>query len=264
MNREDRTSLRFTGVRKSFVLPGGKAHRRQVLRGVDLTVMPGEMVGLVGESGCGKSTLGRLAVGLLRPDEGSVEVPPGIDLATCSRSELTALRPSLQLIFQDPFAAFDPRLTLARSILPMVQRVVGCGPEEARQQVAVAFERVDLPLALLDRKPARVSGGQLQRAAIVRAAMARPTVLVADEIVSALDARTTDEVLAALGAVDFLNRCVVLFISHDLAAVASVCDHIAVMGDGVIVESGTTASVLRQPAAAQTRALLDAVPKLVG
>ncbi len=254
-------ALRMRGVTLSFAAQGRRVGQ-EVLRGVDLDLPPGEVVGLVGESGCGKSTLARVGVGLLRPDAGHVILRDGTDLAASSARAVARLRPRLQWVVQDPYSAFDPSLPLRRSIVPVVRRQGHATGDAARSLAADALVAVGLQASHLDRLPGQLSGGQLQRAALARALLVDPEVLIADEIVSALDFRVGEEILHLVRRGARERGRAVLFVSHDLGAVALVCDRIAVMDEGVIVESGPTGAVLNHPQHARTQALLEAVPTL--
>lgn len=235
----------------------------QVLQGVTLELLPGMVHGLVGESGCGKSTLGRLCTGLIRPDQGSVTYRQELDLSRSTRRALRAVRPRLQMIFQHPHTAFNPRLRIGKSIdLNLRHLRPGADARLRRLAAEEAFADVLLGPEHLDRFPDGLSGGQLQRAAIARALLARPDVLVADEIVSALDVVTQKGILDLLSRLTRKKRVAVLFISHDLGVIASISQRILVMEAGRIVEQGETMSVLTRPMQPATRVLIEAVPRL--
>lgn len=242
---------------------GSGSRAVQVLADVDLAITPGRLTGLVGESGCGKTTLGRVCVGLVRPNSGSVRLPGGIDLARMSGRELRQIRPRLQMIFQNPYTAFNPQLSVERSMTLNLRRWArGDSRKQQTARIMEACERVRLNPAVLTRRPADLSGGQLQRAAIARALLVEPSILVADEIMSAIDLATQDEVMETLLGIVDESGLAVLFISHNLALVASSCEYVAVMEHGRIAESGETKSVLRDPQTAITRELISCVPRL--
>ena len=235
--------LRFDGVTVHF---GPRRHRVTAVDGADLTVPAGSVVGLVGESGSGKSTLARAAVGLVPLAAGRVTLD-GAPVPTRGR------RP-LQMVFQDPYSSLDPRMTVGASIAEAVPRGTG-----RRAEVARLLDLVDLP-DLAGHHPAELSGGQRQRVAIARALAARPAVLVADEITSALDVSIQGTVLNLVRDLHRRLDLTILFISHDLAVVRYVSDTIAVMHDGRIVEHGPADDVLTDPRDPYTRELLSAQP----
>lgn len=250
--------LTLRGVRTVVVEPGGG--RREVLRGVDLDVRPGAVTGLVGPSGGGKSTLARVCVGLTPVTEGSVLLPGGTDLATASRRRVRALRPRLQLVFQDPWSAFTPGAPVGAGLVRQVRRHRGLGRSAATERVVAGLADVGLGPEHLGRRPDELSGGQLQRVAIARALLADPWLLVADEVVSALDLATQDAVVTLLRDLCRERGIALLFVSHDLALVGSVCDEVAVLGEGLVVEHGPVAEVVGERCHPLTRALFAAVP----
>lgn len=245
--------LSLHGVTRSFRRGG---HRVVAVNGADLVLHANRTLALVGESGCGKSTLGRMCVGLIRPDAGRVFGEGGVvlDRAGSWRS----LRPKYQLVFQDPYGSFSPRLPLAASILTTARRVHGPG---ALRQVLELFQEVGLEESHLDRRPAQLSGGQLQRAALARALLTRPRLLVADEVVSALDVAMQDEITRLLRRLQQHWGFSLLFITHDLGLAREAADEICVMAEGRIVEQGPAAQVIDTPASVAARALVDAVPR---
>jgi ABC-type glutathione transport system ATPase component len=248
--------LELCGVKKTF-LSGGGIRRRPVtaVSGVSLSIHPGEAVGLVGESGSGKSTVGRLAVGLLRPDEGAI-VFKGRDIAA-ERGALDELRRRVSIVFQDPRSSLDPRMRVRR-ILEEPLRVHRIG--DVKGKAVAALERVGLPASSLDKFPHEFSGGQRQRIAIARALMLDPALVVCDEPVSALDASVQAQIINLLLDLRKQSGLAYLFISHDLGVVRHVCDRVAVMHGGRIVEEGPAEAVCARPQHACTRRLFEAVP----
>ncbi|MEU4804163.1 ABC transporter ATP-binding protein [Actinosynnema sp. NPDC023587] len=216
---------------------------------VDLHVARGEVVGLVGESGSGKSTLGRVAAGVLRPTAGTAAVlgtDPG------------AARARLGFVFQDPGSSLNPRMTVADCIAEPLR--VHRRPGDHRRRVAELLDAVRLPADHADRRPRELSGGQRQRVGIARALALSPDLLIADEPTSALDVSVQASILALLTELQREHGFACLFISHDLAVVDSLAHRVAVLHRGHVVEQGPHHEVLRTPAAAYTRRLVDAVP----
>ncbi|MEV8441628.1 ABC transporter ATP-binding protein [Actinosynnema sp. NPDC051121] len=240
--------VRVDAVGKSF-----GPHR--VVDGVSLTIGAGETVGLVGESGSGKTTVARVVMGLTEPDQGAVTLrgEPWSGLPERARR---ARRRDVQLISQNPLAAFDPRYTVARIVgeaLPRAGRA-----ERVRELLA----SVGLAPDLAARRPHQLSGGQRQRVAIARALAPDPAVLVCDEPVSALDVSVQAQVLDLLADLQRRTGVALLFITHDLRVVEGISDRLLIMKDGVVVEQGATADVFREPRHPYTRELLAAVPRL--
>jgi ABC-type oligopeptide transport system ATPase subunit len=231
----------------------------QALREVSLTVGRGERYGIVGESGSGKSTLLRLLCGLDRPTSGSIRFD-GREITGLPERRLRFLRENLQIVFQDPMSSLDPRMRVRDLVAePLVALGLPVG-----DRVAELLEAVGLPAEAAERYPHQFSGGQRQRIAIARALAPRPKVLVADEPVSALDVSVRGQILNLLAdLVDELGLTLV-FVSHDLSVVRHVCETVAVMSAGEIVESGPVDDVWAAPAHPYTRALLAAVPTLEG
>jgi peptide/nickel transport system ATP-binding protein len=230
--------------------------RRDVhaLRGVSFDVEPGQRFGIVGESGSGKSTLVRLLAGLDQPTSGSITFH-GRRVDGVPERKLKFLRSELQIVFQDPMGSLDPRMRVRDIICEPLGRV-------DRERVAELLEAVGLPADAGDRYPHQFSGGQRQRISIARALAPRPSVLVADEPVSALDVSVRAQILELLA--DLVDRfeLTMVFVSHDLGVVRHVCDTVAVMRQGEIVELGAVDQVYDQPAHEYTRELIAAAPSL--
>lgn len=255
-----RYRLRRTSLR-------GPRRELTALRGVDLAVRPGERVGVVGESGSGKSTLARILVGLERPDDGRVTyTEPGrgvtTDLAHARERDLAGLRRDVQIVFQDPMGSLDPRLRV-RDIIAEPLRALGVD-EDHDARLAELLEAVRLPPDAATRYPHEFSGGQRQRIAIARALAPRPRVIVADEPVSALDVSVRAQILNLLADLRDAYELALVLISHDLAVVRHVCDRVAVMHLGEVVEEAATAELFTRPQHPYTRALLHAIPTIAG
>lgn len=238
----------------------GKVKRRvHAVEQVSFNLYPGETLGLVGESGCGKSTIGRSLIGLETPRSGSI-VFNGQELTQVSGSQLQKLRCNIQYVFQDPYAALDPRLTVGFSIMePLLIHKV-CSRQEAERRVGELLERVDLDPAMAVRYPHEFSGGQRQRVCIARALAMNPEIIIADESVSALDVSVRAQIINLLLALQKEFRIAFLFISHDMAVIERVCHRVAVMYLGQIVELGSRRDVFENPLHPYTKRLMSAVP----
>ena len=255
--------LATIALAKSFRSGGslfGRKDQRVVhaAKSVDLAIRRGETLGLVGESGSGKSTVARCVARLAEADDGRILLA-GVDLRPLSRRELRPYRRRIQMVFQDPYGSLNPRRTVGQLIAegPMVH---GMAQAAAMAKASELLELVGLDPRAVSRYPHEFSGGQRQRIGIARALALEPEVLVADEPVSALDVSIQAQVLKLLADIRDRLNLTMLFITHDLRVAAQVCDTIAVMRSGEIVEYGTTAEVFRNPQHAYTRELLAAVP----
>jgi oligopeptide/dipeptide ABC transporter ATP-binding protein len=256
--------LAIDNVHKTFSVRTGsllntRAARLQAVSGVSLAVEPGETLGLVGESGCGKSTLGRLIVALERPDSGTIRFK-GQDLYRLPANRLRRERRELQLMFQDPYASLDPRMQVVDIVMEPLH-VQGIGTSTERRERALALlEEVGLSRTASRRYPHQFSGGQRQRIGLARALALNPTVVVADEPVSALDVSVRAQVLNLMSRLQQKHRLTYIVISHDLSVVRYLSDRIAVMYLGKIVELGASNTIFDTAAHPYTAELLKAVP----
>ena len=232
----------------------------KAVSGVSFGLRAGETLGLVGESGCGKSSTARALMQLPRPTSGSVRLD-GTELTKARGGTLRALRPKMQMIFQDPVSSLNPRRTVLEIIAAPLE-VIGWGDRNARREKVIeALETVGLdPSISLDRRPHEFSGGQCQRISIARALVLDPDLLICDEPVSALDVSVQAQILNLLHEMKARYDLTMLFISHDLAVVKNICDRVAVMYLGKIVEEADAEELYRNPRHPYTRALLSAVP----
>jgi ABC-type glutathione transport system ATPase component len=225
------------------------------LQEVSLTIRPQATVGIVGESGSGKSTLIRVMCGLLRHQQGTVQFD-GHDIATFSGEGSNELRRRNQIVFQNPRRSLDPRMTVRRSLSEPVRALHDRTPDD--DELVSSLERVGLGREVLPRFPHQLSGGQLQRVGIARSLSVNPTILYADEPVSALDVSVQAQVLNLLMDLRDQLGLTLVMVSHDLGVVGRMCEEIVVMRDGRIVESGRTEAVLSEPESPYTGALLEA------
>ncbi|MHA7271691.1 ABC transporter ATP-binding protein [Arthrobacter sp. HLT1-20] len=241
------------------------------VRGIDLIVPSGKIVGLVGESGSGKSTIARTAVGLSEPHRGSILLD-GIDVAH-AKGSTGRMRQRIQMVFQDPYSCLDPRMSIGSSIREALEvteqrkrREPGAYLSTSRAarnaRVGELLSMVELSPTMAYSFPGTLSGGQRQRVALARALAAEPDVLLADEITSALDVSVQGTVLNLLLDLQRHLSLTVLFISHNLAVVSRVCDEIAVMHRGEIVERGTAPEVIEHPQNSYTQELIRAIPQI--
>lgn len=230
--------------------------------GITVSLMPGESLGIVGESGSGKTTVARMIVGLETATSGSIHAC-GVDRTKPARwaSERRRRGREIQMVFQDPYQSLDPRQTIGDAIEEVLRHHTRSAAADRRRQVAELADLVGLDERHVAARPADLSGGQRQRVAIARALAADPRILILDESVAALDVSIQAQVLNTLADVRDKTGVSYLFISHDLAVVRQVTERVAVMKDGRIVESGTTASILDDPAHPYTRLLRDSVPR---
>ena len=251
--------LQVEDLTKAFWTRGAKGAGVKAVAGVSLTLRRGETLGLVGESGCGKSTLSRLILSLLDPDAGKVSID-GIDFINSSGWTKREMRRRIQIVFQDALSSLNPRMTVGTNIAePM--RLQGLGTAASRRAEAQRLLGVvGLRPEHEDRYPHEFSGGQCQRIAIARALILKPEIIVFDEAVSALDVSIRAQILRLILDLQAMFGLSYVFVSHDLGVIKRICDRVAVMYMGQIVEIGPTDVVCREPRHPYTAALLSAIP----
>ena len=257
--------LELTDVKKHFPIKGGifggVKSLVKAVDGVSLQVRKGRTLGLVGESGCGKSTLGRTILRLIEPTEGEIKYN-GVNIPSLNSTELRKLRRKMQIIFQDPYASLNPRMTIASAIMePMTIHGLGKDKNERMDMAAALMDKVGLDRKFLNRYPHEFSGGQRQRICIARALAVQPDFIVCDESVSALDVSIQAQILNLLLDLQKEMNLTYIFISHDLAVVKFIADEVAVMYNGKVVEKADAISIYENPQHDYTKKLLSAIPK---
>ena len=257
------TLLKVENLYKAFKVsanrPGAAKQSLRAVDGVSFEIKSGETLGLVGESGCGKSTTGKLLLRLIEPDSGMIQFD-GRDVAGMGHRELTAIRRDMQMIFQDPYSSLNPRMRVGEIIgEPLVVHSLAKG-RAIKEQVLALMQKVGLAPEHYDRYPHEFSGGQRQRIGIARTLAVQPRLIVADEPVSALDLSIQAQIVNLLKDLQEEFGLTYLFISHDLGIIEHVCDRVAVMYLGRIVEIATAEQLYHQPCHPYTEALLNAVP----
>lgn len=257
--------LETKGLKKYFPIKKGFFLREvgnvKAVDDIDLTIYRGETLGLVGESGCGKSTLGRSIIRLYEPTSGSIEFD-GTDFLHAKGEKLRQKRKDLQMIFQDPFASLDPRMTVGQIVeQPYIIHNL-LGPKEREVRVKQLLEMVGLKASHVNRYPHEFSGGQRQRISIARAIALDPKLIICDEPVSALDVSIQAQVLNLLKDLQKRFNLTYLFISHDLSVIEHVCDRIAVMYLGKIVEISSRDELFKNPKHPYTQALMSSIPSI--
>ncbi|MBL4906947.1 MAG: ATP-binding cassette domain-containing protein [Sneathiella sp.] len=259
-----KTVLEVTDLVRHYPLPKERLFSKPrfvyALNGVSFKIEEGKSFGIVGESGCGKSTLARNVMALEPTDSGSVKIL-GEEVVGKSFGELRPLRQNFQMVFQDPFGSLDPHHSVGRIVAEPLAALAPLSSDEKKERVADVLKSVGLKETDIGKYPHEFSGGQRQRIAIARALITRPALIVADEPVSALDVSVQAQVLNLLRDLQDQYGVTYMFISHDLAVVEYLCDEVAVMYLGAIVEKGRTEDLFASPAHPYTRILLDAVPK---
>ena len=251
--------IEVAGLRTWFSAPGGRTVK--AVDDVSLTLYRNEILGVVGESGSGKSTLGRSILQLVKPTAGSVRLR-GTELTTLDERALRPLRRHLQMIFQDPYASLNPRMSVFDTLAEPLLYHRLAGRREVTAQVLALMDDVGLPHSAIRKYPHEFSGGQRQRIAIGRALATRPEVVIADEPVSALDVTIQAQILELILALVARHNLSLIFISHDLSVVRYLCDRVLVLHRGQLIESGATEQLWAAPQAAYTRELLAAAPRL--
>ena len=257
---EKKILLSARGLSKDFPVSGKR--RLHALSQVDLDIYEGETLALVGESSCGKSTLGRTLIRLIPATDGTITFE-GQDISAMSEKEFRLLRPKMQIIFQDPYASLNPRMTVRDIIAePLETHHVCATAAETTQRVTELMKAAGLPAEYLYRYPHQFSGGQRQRIGIARAIALNPRLIICDEPVSALDVSVQNQILNLLKALQREFGLTYLFISHDLSVVRFLSDRTCVMFLGKLCELGDTAEVYAKPLHPYTRFLLGAIPQI--
>jgi peptide/nickel transport system ATP-binding protein len=258
----DNLSVHFPQSRGMAALLAGRArHVVRAVDGVSLSLARGETLGIVGESGSGKSTIARAVVGLA-PTHGGRIVFAGSPVLALSGAERVRFRRAVQMVFQDPFTSLNPAFTVAQTLREPLRQHRLCKPREIPARVADLMRKVELPVELLTRRSGQLSGGQRQRVGIARALALEPQLIIADEVTSALDVTIQAQILGLFKKLHEVMNLTLVLISHDLAVVRHLCERVAVMRHGRLVEYGPTADIFAAPREAYTRELLAAIPRI--
>ena len=253
--------LRANDINVEFKLGDKKVVK--AVSGVSIDIAKGETLAVVGESGCGKSSLGKALLQLPKPTSGSV-ILNDVDITALHGEKLRAVRPQMQMIFQDPYSSLNPRMRVGEIIgEPLVVHSLAKG-SAIKEQVLALMQKVGLAPEHYDRYPHEFSGGQRQRIGIARTIALKPKLIICDESVSALDVSVQANLLNLLKDLQEQFSLTLLFVSHDLAVIRQMCDRVIVMKDGEALENGSNENIFEQPKHAYTRSLLDAMPKFQG
>ena len=259
--------LEVIDLKKHFPVRRGVIQRQtgsvRAVDGVSFRLRRGETLGLVGESGCGKTTVARSILRLTKPTSGRV-VFDGVDLTAASSTELRALRPRMQMIFQDTHSSLNPRLSVGRSVAEPLLEHTSMTLGQRRDRVAELMSTVGLDPKLAGRLPHEFSGGQRQRVGIARALALKPELIICDEPISSLDISIQAQIVNLLADIQEEFGLTYLFISHDLRMVKHLCDRVAVMNEGKIVEMAPAEALFRKPGHPYTRTLLSSLPRRPG
>ena len=262
---EKNVLLEAKNLRKWFPIKKWFFEKQSYVKAVDdvtLTLYRGETLGIVGESGCGKSTMARSLLRLIEPTDGEL-IYDGLDLRAMKGKELRKLRSRMQIVFQDPYSSLNPRMKIAEIISePMIISGMKKNKAECMDRVYELLDMVGLDPSYVDRYPHEFSGGQRQRIVIARALATSPELLICDEPVSALDVSVRAQVLNLLEELQEKLNLTYLFISHDLSVVEHLCDRVAIMYLGQLMELGTVDQIYDNPSHPYTQALLSAIPKV--
>lgn len=247
--------LELQGLCKSF---RSKRRTVQAVSDVSFSILPGESFGLIGESGSGKSTIGALIAGFEKPDQGSILLN-GKPVNGISSKELYEQRKHMQMIFQKPFASFVPQMKIGTALAEAFCYYEKLSQKEIEKNVKEILEKVGLPADYVNKYPTELSGGECQRAAIGRALLQKPELLICDEMTSALDVSVQAQIIQLMKELRKETGMTILFISHDIALTGDFCDRIAVMKEGKIIEMGNSDEILQRPKEEYTKNLLSAV-----
>lgn len=267
MSESKANILEIKGLRQWFPIKSSKlftSEKRYVkaVDGVDLEVKYGETLGIVGESGCGKSTLGRTILKLINPTDGQI-IFEGEDITKLSEQQMRKYRRHMQIMFQDPYASLDPRMTVADIIAePMDTMKLWTNREERLRRIVELMETCGINKAFMNRYPHEFSGGQRQRIGIARALSVNPKIIICDEPVSALDVSIQSQIINLMVELQRKYHLTLVFISHDLGVVEYISDRVAVMYLGKIVETATKEELFRNPQHPYTKALLSSIPEI--
>jgi glutathione transport system ATP-binding protein len=248
-------TTRFS-IKSSFGFSKGNVH---AVEGIDLLLLQGETIGIVGESGCGKSTLGKSIMRLVEPNSGKIKIK-GKDIISLSKKDMFPIRKDVQIVFQDPYSSLNPRLTVGQIVSEGMKLHKVCHETEIKDKLIEVFKKVGLSEVHINNYPHEFSGGQRQRIGIARALALSPSIIIADEAVSALDVSIQAQVINLMMELQEEYGLSYLFISHDMAVIERVCHRVAVMYLGEIVELGSRSQVFENPQHPYTKKLMKAVP----